>query len=175
MQEKLALSNPSELANEIQEVFGVSESTAWRDIREVRRAWAEQEEELRPFLRADMLERLFVVYARSMKADDYKSSVNALRQICKITGLEERTVRTILGADDGVQHLLEALALTPAQRAARIAELEAKANVEPEGPPYELLMSIARKAAELCVGDIEDPSVDELRGLLRKAGLGVDE
>ena len=119
------------VADEIAAEFGVSTSAVWRDIKEVRERWVQQDEELIPSQRAHMMRVLEEIIRKAFVDREYTAAVAAIKQYCKITGLEITTQNIQLGvADEGMQKLIEGLKLTPRQRQQRMDELEAKAGGE---------------------------------------------
>lgn len=105
--------------------FGVSASTACRDIAEAQALIAEDAERERPFLRARETLRLTRIADKAEDADEFQAAVAASRGISKINGLEVQVVS--LGATSAEQQaMINAIVLTPVQRQQRIAQLRAE-------------------------------------------------
>ena len=119
----------SRVAKEVSQEFKCSERAVWRDIKEVRQRWVKQDEELMPSQRAHMMRVLEEITHKALIDREYNAAVQAIKQYCKITGLEVTTQNIQIGAaDEGMQKLIEGLKLTPRQRQQRMLALEEKAT-----------------------------------------------
>lgn len=132
--------------------FGVTERTAERDMT---RAYIVMGQAAGPDLeqRAARAERsLWRVAAKAEKDGDWKAAIGGFGRIASIYGMDApKKVQVSGGMTVEQSALLGALQLTPTERQARIAELEAKATGAP--PP-----------ASASDGDASDPDVDSDAG-----------
>src|SRR5688572_28139995 len=100
--------------------FGISKSSAERDIRAAWVLIASEAEEERPFLRVRELERLNRVAALAEADGSWGDVVKASAQIAKLTGLEAPTT-VHMGVSREQQAMLAGLMMTPHERRRRLA------------------------------------------------------
>jgi hypothetical protein len=113
----------------LMEKFAISHSTAEADIKAAYRVIHEETEAEAPQLTARVSQRLWAVALKAEKNADYAAAVSALGRFAKLHGLEApKHVHHTGGVTEEQKQLLSALAMTPVERAKRIAELEAKAG-----------------------------------------------
>lgn len=114
-----------ETARQLATEAGISCRQAKRYVARVRARWAEQEAEDRPAHRAHVVRFLWATARAAREAGDYGPAVAAARAIAKVTGLEITTVVTA-GTTSVHQAIEAALAMTPLEREAEIARIEAE-------------------------------------------------
>jgi hypothetical protein len=123
---------PALAVPELCDLFGIEERQAFRYAAFVRKAWADLEVEERPGHRAWLLQVQAGVLADARGAGpngkkDHQAANGAIRNLIDLLGLKVSKVELQQG---GLDALVAALKATPAQREARIAEIEAKARAE---------------------------------------------
>jgi hypothetical protein len=124
----------SETRRRLMAKFGISDSTAERDIERAYKQMGERNEKERPHLGGHTSARLWRIAGKAEREGKYDAAVNALGRFAKINGLEApKKHHHTGGVTEEQKQLLAALALTPVERAKRIAELEAEAAAEGGG------------------------------------------
>lgn len=125
----------SEVRRKVMAKFKVSDSTAERDIERAYKAIGEENEKERHQLGARVSARLWRIATSAEKKEKYDAAVSALARLAKIHGLEAPKKLTVTGGvTEEQKQLLAALAMTPADRQKRIAELEGQGG-EVESTP----------------------------------------
>ncbi len=105
--------------------FKISDSTAEEDIRRAYKAIAEEDEKEKPQLAARVANKLWRVANDAHTAGEYAASASALGRLMKLHGLEApKHVQVTGGISPEQRQLLDALAMTPAERERRMVELE---------------------------------------------------
>ena len=124
-----------EVRAELMEKFAISHTTAEGDIKRAYQVIADEAEAEAPQLTARVGDRLWRVALKAEREGKYDAAVSALARFAKLHGLEAPKKLTVSGGvTEEQKQLLAALAMTPADRQRRIAELEAQGG-EVESTP----------------------------------------
>lgn len=116
--------------------FDIARSTAENDIKRAYRVLAEEDTAEAPQIKARISARLWRISAKAEEIGKYEASISALGRLAKMHGLDAPTKVEVDGISPDQVQLLKALAMTPAERQRRIAEIEGGAvDVGPDPAP----------------------------------------
>ncbi len=125
--------------NAIMQRWGVSDTTAEKDIAHAYKQLADDAEAERPKLRARETARMTRVAAAAEREGEYNAAVQASARIAKINGLDVDVV-SVGGVTPEQQAMLQAMAMTPYQRRQRMEQLRGQlpaTSGKPERAPAE--------------------------------------
>ena len=124
-----------ETRTQLMEKYSISHATAEVDIKKAYQVITDEAETEAPQLAARVSGRLWRVALKAEAAKDYSAAVSALARFAKLHGLEApKKIQHSGGVTEDQMQLLAALAMTPADRQKRIAEIEGQGG-EVESEP----------------------------------------
>lgn len=109
--------------------FNISERQAWRYIRKVYDSWTKEEEADRSVARHRRTRFLERIAQDAYQDREYSAAISALRQICRIEGLEQATkLQHTIDAQAKVSVTRDISTMTSDDKRRRLAELMDKAS-----------------------------------------------
>jgi hypothetical protein len=125
-----------EVRTVLMEKYSISHATAEADIKRAYQVITDEAAVEAPQLAARVSGRLWRVALKAEAAADYSAAVSALARFAKLHGLEApKNINVTAGVTEEQKQLLAALAMTPADRQRRIAELEGEQGGGVESTP----------------------------------------